>query len=735
MSPLVRRALVAAFIVSLSISGCKCGAKVAGQGCQSNDDCRAEFNGSNRAFCDTRQTPPTCALTPQKCDAAADCCPAQVCKTQGHYCFDNYTPCTKDSECPSSGEVCKEIGVFSKSLGCTWNKCDASNTCAPNTTCFNHYCVGAPPCNGGCTSPANPVCVTATNLCTPAPKDSTCAQTCPTGKILVLQNPDNIFDTCVPGTETCECDSLPPLRVNDVSRHSSIAAFGQNLFISAYDGEHGDLVLHTFDKNDLTKPTKTEWLDGLPASCAHIGGDVNGPRGGCTDPGPNVGMYTSIAASPTGDLYIAYYDVDDGDLKFTARYGGPAAPWTTPMTIDGSTPSGSAPSNGDVGMYASIALDKAGHPAIAYFRRGSYDPVAGTETGPSTGLLYAYATRAQPLTKDDWKVVGDVDALDRPPPPCNDACSSTQYCIVDPNAVGGQRCADKSSACASACTGNQACVADSDANHSPVCRATLADEALAELPRGVGLMPQLGFIDDTSCADQRTGCPVIAYFASIGVDPADGKMKSIPQLRAVRGTAVGTAPAFGAPVVIDGADADPQHAGQLLRPLRDTGRWPALAIGPMGAAGGRIAIAFPDRSNQQLLLYQSDGLTAHSHHADSTDPTGLIHLVDDGKPGPGEKWRPQGFPGAQTSIAFAPSGKIAIAFQDAAPVSLIFSVYDPQTQKRISRNTMQPSTGANGFWPHLIVASGTAYMESASIKAISDKTAVNPLHVTYSALQ
>ena len=114
-SSLVRRALLAAFIAAVSISGCKCGSKVTGAGCQSDEECRAEFNNSDRAFCDGSKSPPVCALHPKACDTAADCCPAQVCNAQGHYCFDKYTPCTQDGSCPAQGEVCKEIGVFAVS--------------------------------------------------------------------------------------------------------------------------------------------------------------------------------------------------------------------------------------------------------------------------------------------------------------------------------------------------------------------------------------------------------------------------------------------------------------------------------------------------------------------------------------------------------------------------------------------------------------------------------------------
>ena len=725
-SSLVRRALLAAFIASVSVSGCKCGSKVQGAGCQSDDECRAEYNNSDRAFCDLSKSPPVCALHPRQCDTAADCCPAQVCNAQGHYCFDKYTPCTQDGSCPAQGEVCQEIGVFAKGLGCTFNKCDPTGACGQGTNCFNKYCVGEPPCNGGCKNASSPVCVTATNLCSPAPKDASCAQSCPNGKMLVLSDPTNIFDTCNLGAEKCECDSLPPIQVRDVSRHSSMAAYGQNLYVTAYDGEHGDLVIHTFDKADLNKPQKTEWLDGVPAA-GHIGGDVNGPRGGVTDPGPNVGQYTSVVASPTGDLYVAYYDVDNGDLKFIARYGGPAASWTAPITIDGSTPVGSDPSNGDVGMYASIALDKTGIPAIAYFRRGSYNPVTAAEDGPSTGLVYAVAKRTQPTTKDDWTVVGDVEAVNRPPPPCNDSCSSTQICIADPNAAGGERCADKSAAqcnptsSPAGCTGNQVCVQDTDANHSPVCRSTEAAAVLGELAPGTGLMPQLGFIDDSDCLDPASGCALIAYYDSL--------KKVVKAVQATHGA--GHPPAFGAIVEIDGhLDLDP--ATQKLVPsTRDTGRWPALAIGLSGRPGGRIAIAFADLSNQQLLVYQSDGLHAHSDHVDGTPAHagGLIHVVDDGRPGAGEAWHPQSFPGVQASMAFTPSGKLALAYQDATPVDLVFAKYDPSTGKTTSRTSVPPRTGAAGFWPHLAIVSGTAYLSSATIKAATASIPFNQLLV------
>ncbi len=698
MSSLARRGVLAALIASSTLAGCK-SSRVTTADCASDSECVDQNAGNARWFCDKAKAPPTCALQPKQCDTAADCCPGQVCNAQGHYCFDKYTPCSVGGSCPAASQVCETVGVFVKGQGCSFNRCATDNSCASGSSCFNKYCVGEPPCSGGCSG--GKICITATNLCSLPPADASCHQTCGNGKMLVLTNPDNIFDLCNPASETCECDALPPLQARDVARYSSLAVSGNTIYVSAYDGVYGDLVVHTYDKSSLAAPQKSQWVDGVPAS-GHIGGDLNGPRGGITDSGPDVGRYTSIAASAAGDLYVAYYDNDNGDLKFAARYGGPLAPWTV-MTVDGATPVGSAPTNGDLGLYTSIALMTNGTPAIAYFRRGSYDTKAKNEQGPSTALVYAVATKAQPLAAADWKVIGDVDSLNRPPPPCDNGCKTSEICIDDPNAANGQRCAVTAPACTPACTGTNLCVKDGDTSGTPVCRTTEAAATLAELPQGTGLMPSLAFMDDH---------PVIAYYDSIN-----------KVVKAVQGSGTGITPSFAAPVEIDGHDT---AVGAVQR---DTGRFPALAISSKAdAAGGRIAIAFGDRTSQQLLVYQSSGLTAHAAHAQPGAP-GLIHLVDDGRPAAGEEWHPQSFPGAQTSIAFTPSGKIALAYQDATPVNLVLASYDPTMQNTVSRTTVRP-TGSAGFYPHLALdQSGVAFVSSATLKAATAQLPANQLFV------
>ena len=699
MSSFARHGFVAALLATATLAGCKCGSETQTTGCSTDQEC-IDRNGSDRWYCNKQVDPPVCQEAARACDTAGDCCPSQVCNTNGHFCADKFTQCTGPGSCTVAGQICKEIGVRPHDKGCTFEACGAGGTCGSGTVCFNGYCVGEPPCNGGCTPSGGPrVCVTKTNYCSPAPKnEASCNVTCGTGKMLVLKDPENIFDTCALNPNPCECISLPPLVVRDVARHSSLALSGANLYISAYDGQYGDLVVHTYDKTNLAKPSRSDWVDGVPAT-GSIGGSLDGPRHGITNPGPNVGQYTSIAASTSGDLYVTYYDVDNGDLKFTARYGGPAAAWSTPVTIDGSTSATPAVMTGDVGMYSSIALTSANVPAVAYFRRGS---VSGTtESGDSTGLRYAIATKAQPLTAADWTIVGDVDTATRPPIPCGGVCGTDKICIVDAGAPAGERCAKPAPTCSPGCAGKQTCVKQVDETQAPVCVDSKQAAASPELPPGTGLMPSLQFMDDKA---------VIAYYNSI--------KKS---LWGVMATATGAAPAFNPPVELDGNDATGLK--------RDCGRWLSLAVGPTSAVNGRIAITFQDATAQQLLLYTSSGLSAHTAHA-ADGASGLIHAVDTGLPGPSETWKAQSFPGVQSAVAFTPSGKIAVAYQDGTGVDLLFATFDPSSNKVSAKSTVR-SDGASGFYPKLVIdaAAGTAYLSSATIKAATAQLSANVLNV------
>ena len=64
MSSSLGRGLIAALIVSVSILGCN-QARVAGAGCQTDQECIDQNGGLDRWYCNDKKSPPTCDLRVQ----------------------------------------------------------------------------------------------------------------------------------------------------------------------------------------------------------------------------------------------------------------------------------------------------------------------------------------------------------------------------------------------------------------------------------------------------------------------------------------------------------------------------------------------------------------------------------------------------------------------------------------------------------------------------------------------
>src|SRR5262249_44836537 len=146
------------------------------------------------------------------------------------------------------------------------------------------------------------------------------------------------------------------------------------------------------------------------------------PRNGFSDPGPNVGLYSSITIGEDGRARISYYDDDNKDLKYAEKQG------------DGSWAVHVVDSNGDVGAFSQLRY-LAGRLRLVYFVK------LGAKDAPQfmTTLRYAEAKVASPRGPSDW-TFRDVVPQDGQRNPCGNTCQTGDACVF---------LADNTRACAS----------------------------------------------------------------------------------------------------------------------------------------------------------------------------------------------------------------------------------------------------------------------------------------------
>jgi hypothetical protein len=196
----------------------------------------------------------------------------------------------------------------------------------------------------------------------------------------------------------CVCsDDIPPGRIGPYS-HVAVGPDG-TIWVSAYAQSHGDLVVAKATAGRIAD-TDWEWVDGVPAGPVVVPGAMI--RGGVSDPGPDVGMYTSIAVAPDGTPMVSYFDRDTASLKLAQKIGGT---WQTHIVDQGT---GKLADTGAlVGMYTSITLrSDDGRPGIAYLAH------VKDATGTRAEVRFASAQTAHPSSSSDWQTwVADTAPL------------------------------------------------------------------------------------------------------------------------------------------------------------------------------------------------------------------------------------------------------------------------------------------------------------------------------------
>jgi hypothetical protein len=219
---------------------------------------------------------------------------------------------------------------------------------------------------------------------------------------------EDCIDFCPEGTvplcfeDACLCaDDVPYGRIG---RHSDMAISSSGAaWVSAYNETHGDLMVARFETTGRIPLSDFEFVDGVPDGPVVL--PESNIRGGIFDAGPDVGQYTSIAVGPNDEVMVAYFDVDNNQLKFAVNNGGV---WTSHVVDDGTQTTDPELGFEIAGKWTSITLSSDGRPGIAYFAKVS-------EGGGNvrTEVRYASAQTATPTGTADWSLwIADTMAVD-----------------------------------------------------------------------------------------------------------------------------------------------------------------------------------------------------------------------------------------------------------------------------------------------------------------------------------
>ncbi|MGQ0504488.1 MAG: dickkopf-related protein, partial [Myxococcaceae bacterium] len=377
--------------------------------CTSNSDCGDHFAcGTSRAS----KGLSCCLREDRKCTGEAQCCPGQSCPDASKRCFDQFIACADDAECGNAGDLfCEQwTDSYGTSGRCRYRPCGEGGSCPANQSCFNGECLSELPCGGAC--PAGEACVPSAARAGRC-QAFACPASCAPGFIATFKDSREVWDTCKLPSVECQCAALPPLHSKDLGRYSAIAAdtTKNEVLVSEYDGEFGDLVVARFDS--AGKALDLSYVDGVPAS-GTAKYRTDGPRKGLTEPGEDVGRYSDIVIRGNNG-FVSYYDVTKGDLKLATRAAD--GTWKS-FRVDGA--------RGDVGLFTSVALDSDGFVGIAYFQRGAdatFDLASCPGGAPAgdksliTALKFARAKTATPSQESDFTVL-TLACQARPPPVC-----------------------------------------------------------------------------------------------------------------------------------------------------------------------------------------------------------------------------------------------------------------------------------------------------------------------------
>ncbi|MEZ4402438.1 MAG: hypothetical protein R3B06_20605 [Kofleriaceae bacterium] len=208
----------------------------------------------------------------------------------------------------------------------------------------------------------------------------------------------------------CICtDDVPWGRIGT---HSDVAvAPNGDAVVSAYAQSHGDLVVARHPGGGRIPNEEWEFVDGVPDGPVALPNST--VRGGIFEPGPDVGLYTSVAVAADDTIVVSYYDRETGSLKVAVK--PPGGTWASHVVQQGTGETVDPETGGEqAGLYTSISVGPDGRPGVAY--------LAKTSRGGgvvSAEVRFAQASTPSPASAGDWQTTV-IDSMALPP--------------VDPNA-------------------------------------------------------------------------------------------------------------------------------------------------------------------------------------------------------------------------------------------------------------------------------------------------------------
>ncbi|MBK9035669.1 MAG: hypothetical protein IPL61_31205 [Myxococcales bacterium] len=229
------------------------------------------------------------------------------------------------------------------------------------------------------------------------------AQSCEVVEDCDLDCPEGQIPLCFDS----ECVCVSDVPYGRIGTHSDVAVgpLGDAV-VSAYAQNHGDLVVARHSGNGRIPDEAWEFVDGVPDGPVALPNST--VRGGIFEPGPDVGLYTSVAVTATDTIMVSYYDRETGSLKFASKPRDGA--WSNHVVEQGTGPSVNPEIGGEqAGLYTAITVGDDGIPGIAYYAKTSQGGNIVSAEG-----RYAKASTPNPASAGDWDTM-TIDSMTLPP--------------------------------------------------------------------------------------------------------------------------------------------------------------------------------------------------------------------------------------------------------------------------------------------------------------------------------